>query len=103
MNASKGGKAAQDGAVGHPQPVRGEQSGQPASPSGVATATGVVADLMTLQRTAGNRAVSHLLSVRGGRPLERSVRAEMESRFGRSFRGVSVHTEREAATSARLL
>jgi hypothetical protein len=27
----------------------------------------------------------------------------MESRFGRSFRGVSVHTEREAATSARLL
>jgi hypothetical protein len=39
----------------------------------------------------------------GGQPLDTSVRATMESRFGQDFSGVRVHTDERAAESAQVL
>jgi len=73
--------------------------------------------LIHLQRTAGNAGVVQLLEndqdeaaespVKdvvgrgGGRPLEPSVRTDMEGRFGEDFSGVRVHTDGQASESAR--
>ena len=69
-----------------------------------------------LQRTVGNASVVQLLGeghdeepspVRkvvgsgGGRPLDRSLRSDMESRFGVDFGDVRVHTDSQASESAR--
>ena len=61
-----------------------------------------------LQRAAAGHAspatappvVNHVLSA-PGRPLDAGARSFMEPRFGRSFGGVRVHTDPEAAHSAR--
>jgi hypothetical protein len=78
-----------------------------------------------LQQLVGNAAVSHLLASAGedraqedrgdvgvprstvqdvlgtpGRPLDESVRADMEARLGADFSGVRVHTDRAAHDSA---
>ncbi len=81
-------------------------------------------DILTLQRTAGNQAVTHLLQtaqhnssssapVSGvptivnnvlrspGQPLEAATRAFMEPRFGHDFSRVRVHTDAKAAESAQ--
>lgn len=81
-------------------------------------------DLLALQRTAGNQAVTHLLQrtqhnsspsapVSGvptivndvlhspGHPLDAGTRAFMEPRFGYDFSQVRVHTDAQAAESAR--
>jgi Domain of unknown function (DUF4157) len=81
-------------------------------------------DLLALQRTAGNRAVTHLLQraqhnsspsapVSGvptivddvlrspGQPLDAGTSAFMEPRFGYDFSQVRVHTDAQAAESAR--
>jgi hypothetical protein len=55
------------------------------------------AGLLSLQRSAGNAAVTGLVS---GRPLGADVRADMESRLGHDFGGVTVHSGHEAAQSA---
>ena len=39
----------------------------------------------------------------GGRPLDAAPRSFMEARFGRNFAGVRIHTDGEAAASARAL
>ena len=57
--------------------------------------------LLGLHATAGNRAVSELL--RGGRPLESGLRADMELRFGTSFDSVRLHDDRDAHRSAALM
>jgi Domain of unknown function (DUF4157) len=70
--------------------------------------------ISSLQRTIGNFAVQRLLSghaapdeprpleplTTGGQPLDASVRAEMEARFGVDFGAVRVHIGGEAARSA---
>jgi hypothetical protein len=73
--------------------------------------------LLHLQRSAGNAGVVQLLSEDqeqveespvkgvvgrgGGRPLDDSVRTDMEGRFGEDFSGVRVHTDGQASESAR--
>lgn len=80
---------------------------------------GLGADLLAIQHSAGNQAANQLLAreSRGasppgvpavvgdvlnafGQPLELGVRASMESRFGRDFSQVRVHTGDTAARSA---
>lgn len=90
--------------------------------------SGIVANLLNLQRTHGNRYVQRMLTVArsasgnavagpglsdvihrargGGQALDTSVRAEMEPVFGSDFSGVRVHTDANAdklnrAVSAR--
>lgn len=72
--------------------------------------------MLHLQRTAGNTSVARLVggeqdeeaaSVKdvigsgGGQPLDRSVRAEMESSLGHDFSDVRVHTDAKASESAK--
>jgi hypothetical protein len=71
------------------------------------------AGVLALQRTIGNHAVSRLLADgvppspvldvvgRGGQPLPRALRGEMESRLGHDFSGVRIHTDQAAHTAAR--
>ena len=72
------------------------------------------AAVLTLQRTAGNRAVTQLLrtregwqrvkpSTRGGAPLDGATRKSMESRFGPELGAVRVHTGLEAQHAAAAL
>ncbi len=70
------------------------------------------AEILRLQRTAGNQSVVQLLGddadrspVRdvvgsGGAPLEPGLRRTMESAFGASFGEVRVHTDEQASSSA---
>ncbi len=69
-------------------------------------------DVLTLQRSAGNRAVNSLIRDglppvvqdvinSEGKPLEPSVRGQMESRFGHNFSQVRVHTGSRADDSAK--
>jgi hypothetical protein len=79
---------------------------------------GLHSDILSLQRVAGNRAVSQLLQPGaesvppvvaevlksgGGQPLDPSTREFMGSRFGRDFNQVRVHTDPRAAESADAL
>jgi hypothetical protein len=75
--------------------------------------------VLALQRTAGNAAVSRLLADEeeqqaqspssvhdvvgkgGGEPLPKALRSTMESRFGQDFSSVRLHTDPTAAASAR--
>jgi hypothetical protein len=81
------------------------------------------ADILALQRSAGNRAVSDLVESGGsitnaaghslppivqsaltsgpGQPMDPETRAAMESRFGEDFSQVRVHTDGRAAESAK--
>ena len=83
--------------------------------------------LLSLQRHLGNRAVLELLGSKSshaedsgvhtqevppavsevlaspGKPLEPSMRAEMEGRFGQDFSAVRVHTDSRAAASATMI
>lgn len=69
------------------------------------------ADILALQRMAGNRATGELLAgakvedVKGqdGQPLDPATREEMEARFGQSFGDVRVHTDKSAQTSAQAI
>ena len=72
------------------------------------------ADLLSLQRTAGNRAVDRLLRGRVpsaaeavirdiGRPLDLDTRSVMEAQFGHDFSRVRVHDDNRAAESAESL
>jgi hypothetical protein len=79
--------------------------------------TGPYSDILTLQQTVGNRAVTQaiegsnasgippvvqsVLNSGSGQPLDPGTRAYMESRFGEDFSGVRVHTDANAADSAR--
>lgn len=69
------------------------------------------ADVVHLQRSAGNAATARLLAggrspvfdvvgKSGGRPLEAGVRRQMEGAFGQDFSDVRIHTGREASRSA---
>ncbi len=81
-------------------------------------------DILTLQRTAGNQAVTQLLQkaqhnsspsapvskvptvvndvlCSPGQPLNAATRARMEPRFGHDFSQVRIHTDQRAAESAR--
>lgn len=71
-------------------------------------------EILKLQETAGNRAVSELVGdglpehVAGalqspGQSLDPTVRAQMEARLGRDLRDVRLHTDLPAAESARKL
>lgn len=70
--------------------------------------------LLDLQRTAGNEATVQFLEDEekaspvldvvgrgGGAPLDRAVRAHMESRLGHDFGDVRIHTDAAAAASAK--
>ncbi|MFD4601983.1 DUF4157 domain-containing protein [Streptomyces sp. NPDC058464] len=52
-------------------------------------------------RTDGVEAVADIVARRAGQPLEPAVRARLEAVFGRSLADVRVHTDAEAAESAR--
>lgn len=64
--------------------------------------------MMSLQRLAGNQAVQRLADDGGvsavlrssGRPLETTVRADMEQRLGADFSDVRVHDDSAARKSA---
>ncbi len=56
----------------------------------------------SLQRAAGNRAVTELLAG-GGQPLAPAVRHDFEERFGTDFSGVRVHDTPRAADIAKEL
>ena len=58
-------------------------------------------DIRALQASAGNRAVSQLLS--GGTPLAHSLRADLEARFGADFGDVRIHDDSAAHASAAAL
>ena len=60
------------------------------------------AQVMELQRLAGNRAVSRLLGSPGS-PLDPATRTQMESRFDADFAGVRLHTGPAATKSAQAL
>jgi hypothetical protein len=64
---------------------------------------------MSLQRSAGNKAVSDLVTrspvldviARPGRSLDHGLRRDMEGALGHDFSGVRVHSDAPAAASAR--
>jgi hypothetical protein len=60
------------------------------------------AQIMELQRLAGNRAVSRLLGSPGN-SLDPATRTQMESRFDADFAGVRLHTGPAATASAQAL
>ncbi len=95
-------------AAGHPSP-------RPADPP-----TSAQAQLLGLQRLAGNASVSRLIAPDdeggpaaqrssvmdvvgsgGGQPLEPGLRRDMEDRLGADFADVRVHTDERASESAR--
>lgn len=100
---------------------RARHAERPPEPERRAEATGPHADILALQRTAGNRAVSALVQSGEddiapfanvppevqtalndtGQPLEPVARAEMEARLGHDFGQVRLHTNGRAAESAR--
>ena len=69
------------------------------------------AQLLSLQRLVGNKAVSDLIEQsrspvldvigRPGRPLDPSLRQRMEERFGEDLSSVKIHSDAEAADSAQ--
>jgi Domain of unknown function (DUF4157) len=88
---------------------RNGHSDTSAAPAGVAGSP-VVADLLALQRLAGNSTVTGLVEVQRsavhealrsvGRPLEAAARADMEARLGADFSDVRVHTDGMAHRAA---
>ncbi len=117
MNGSMRGQTSRDQAGARSQSGRTHEGTHAASASAFAPgpgAAGGVANILALQRAAGNRAVDGLLArmmersssstipaiPSGGRPLDNAVRAEMESRFGQDLSEVQVHTGAEAAVVA---
>ncbi|MFZ4699113.1 MAG: DUF4157 domain-containing protein [Candidatus Methylumidiphilus sp.] len=70
-------------------------------PQSAKTGVGLNADVMAMQRMAGNSAVNHLVnSLGGGSPLPMELRGDMEQRFGEDFSQVRMHTDARAAESA---
>lgn len=78
----------------------------------VGSARGQAAAVLTLQRLAGNAAVTRLIAARQrdlvqaalrapGRPLAEPARADMEARLGADLSGVRVHTGPAADRAAR--
>ena len=84
--------------------------------------TGLQSELLALQRSAGNKVVSQLLQEdagdqkhhvnvasplvdqalsESGQPLDSATRAHMESLFNEDFSNVRIHTDADAAESAR--
>lgn len=96
-----------------PTPVR---SGRPERAAEPFRVTGVSreqvlggAELLDLQRSAGNGAVTEMLQEQspvhdvvgsGGRPMEPTVRADMEARLGHDFGDVRIHDDGAAHQSA---
>jgi len=72
-------------------------------------------EILSLQHSAGNRAVNELLkkpardligrgnSTGSGKPLDAKVQHLMESRLGHEFKNVRVHTDAQASESAKSL
>jgi len=106
-----------------PPRVRQADSGPAAGPAGPASERGSplgAADVLRLQRLAGNSGVSALLADReatdqdgvaspvrevvgsgGGNALDDATRTDMEARLGHDFGDVRVHTDTRATESAR--
>ncbi len=62
---------------------------------------GGVAQLLADDETADDSPVKQVVGRGGGDPLEDSLRSDMEGRFGADFGGVRIHTDGQAAESAR--
>ena len=83
------------------QQTEGNCTAQSAPPQSARQGVGLNADLMALQRLAGNSAVNNVIhSLGGGSPLPKELRGEMEQRFGEDFSSVRMHTDARAAQSA---
>ena len=78
-----------------------KQQTVPPSPGEPVQAGAQVQSLLVLQKTAGNRAVSQMLSQSPGQPLDAETRRWMEARFQADFSAVRVHTGPQAAEAAR--
>ncbi len=91
-------------------------AGREVQPASRPEADGAHADVLALQRTIGNGAVSQLARERPeaelpaairdalqapGRPLDAGTRGWMETRFGRDFSRVRIHADAPAAAAAR--
>lgn len=84
------------------QQPEGNRTVQSAHPQGAQQSIGLNADLLALQRSAGNSAVNNMIpSLGGGSSLPKELRSEMEQRFGEDFSKVRVHTGKDAAASTR--
>ncbi len=66
-------------------------------------AGGAMQSVLALQKTAGNRAVSHFLEGLPGQELDGDIRRQMEARFQADFGQVQVHTSEQAGAVAREL
>lgn len=86
--------------------------GRNAAARALGSGGGQAAAVLTLQRLAGNAAVTRLIAARQrdlvqaalrspGRPLGEQVRADMEARLGADLSGVRVHTGPAADQAAR--
>jgi len=103
---------------------RQQQTGEPSqAPFLHAASSGPYANILSLQRTAGNQAVTNLLQSHGdsapvengvppivhevlrspGQPLDPATRAYFESRLGADLGSIRLHTGREAAHSAAMV
>ena len=90
--ASKQKKDEQGSVLRKPKPARARTSG-----SARLTPSGLPPELLE----AGNTAVSQLLSgLRSGRPLDQTVRNEMEQAFGADFSEVRIHDDADARARA---
>jgi hypothetical protein len=56
--------------------------------------------MLSLQRSAGNQAVTSLLAGSSGQPLDAETRGEMEEKFGEEFGDVRIHNDEESSASA---
>jgi hypothetical protein len=56
--------------------------------------------MLSLQHSAGNRAVTTLLAGSAGQPLDAVTRGEMEERFGEDFGDVRIHNDEDSSASA---
>jgi hypothetical protein len=88
-------KAAQQSKIQQANQPEVEQTEAPES-----SYSGPFADLLHLQRSAGNHAVSELLKS-SGQPLDTVTRARMEAGFRADFGNVRLHTGAEASFTAR--
>ena len=89
---------------------RGTASGSKVQGSGqrqtalMGASRGLPAALLHLQQTVGNRAATHQIQrTASGQPMDTPTRTLMESRFGRDFGAVRIHTDNDAARRAAAL
>jgi uncharacterized protein DUF4157/L,D-transpeptidase-like protein len=97
------GNAVENSAADNSTAVDGESTGDDTEDDDITCDETGCPKMESSASPASGRAVSVNIPKNGGRPLDAPVRTFMESRFGHDFSRVSVHTDSDAAQSARRL